>query len=631
MAINTAMVNITLSLSNGTTKAASRRFVERCIALRQASEVTSTKAGSSIAIPVPPVVSPEALDLLLALDALADAAASAQHQSALSGLLLGLGTGGAATSPASASATAKPSTLMQALSDKLLPTSGVWRVDQLAALLTAADCLGCDVLPDILAVLSSRLAGKTVAQMREVLGLPDDLSATELAQANAALTAGTVLPSSFAKETGAAMASLSPSVLALFLGGLPTEDFVTASMTCSAWAWAALDEAVNGKADERKGFAFLAPVVSHMSEAEGVALYKCILHAESSGNRRPNDAQPFTAATKALVLSNALKRLSTLDILTCEQLTFILATARLSRYNAALPQQATDELCCTGQGHLQVAASKVDEAVKVAVASNASPDLVLAIFIAAFTKIAAAVSQAQLLMDCVADAHGTRHAPIVMPHFCAGTQEAVSTACVSLLSTSKEGSTATIRATIALRIRDAAAAQAWLFEGTPRPAVFQVSCVKQCPIRKRVLAPSQLPMHGDVLSHSPFLLRAVRICAAAHREVPEPVTRLPQMVKNSSEVAAKIITWCENSAPNAQWNPDAWLEMDQGLLFEVILMANALDLRAIVELCCGAVANMIKGKSVEEIRALLAMDNFDDGFTPEERAAVRAENAWAFE
>jgi S-phase kinase-associated protein 1 len=103
------------------------------------------------------------------------------------------------------------------------------------------------------------------------------------------------------------------------------------------------------------------------------------------------------------------------------------------------------------------------------------------------------------------------------------------------------------------------------------------------------------------------------------------------MVKNSSEVAAKIITWCENSAPNAQWNPDAWLEMDQGLLFEVILMANALDLRAIVELCCGAVANMIKGKSVEEIRALLAMDNFDDGFTPEERAAVRAENAWAFE
>jgi S-phase kinase-associated protein 1 len=43
---------------------------------------------------------------------------------------------------------------------------------------------------------------------------------------------------------------------------------------------------------------------------------------------------------------------------------------------------------------------------------------------------------------------------------------------------------------------------------------------------------------------------------------------------------------------------------------------------------CKAAAQLIKGKSVEEIRAIFGIVN---DFTPEEEAAVIQENKWAFE
>ena len=47
-----------------------------------------------------------------------------------------------------------------------------------------------------------------------------------------------------------------------------------------------------------------------------------------------------------------------------------------------------------------------------------------------------------------------------------------------------------------------------------------------------------------------------------------------------------------------------------------------------LDLTCMTVANMIKGKTPEEIRKTF---NIKNDFTPEEEEEVRRENQWAFE
>jgi S-phase kinase-associated protein 1 len=60
-------------------------------------------------------------------------------------------------------------------------------------------------------------------------------------------------------------------------------------------------------------------------------------------------------------------------------------------------------------------------------------------------------------------------------------------------------------------------------------------------------------------------------------------------------------------------------------LFELILAANYLDIKALLDLTCTKVASMIKGKTPEEIRKQF---NIVNDFTPEEEAQVREENKW---
>ena len=52
-------------------------------------------------------------------------------------------------------------------------------------------------------------------------------------------------------------------------------------------------------------------------------------------------------------------------------------------------------------------------------------------------------------------------------------------------------------------------------------------------------------------------------------------------------------------------------------LFEIILAANYLDIRSLLDLSCAKVASLIKGKSPEEIRKIF---NIENDFTPEEEA-----------
>jgi len=75
------------------------------------------------------------------------------------------------------------------------------------------------------------------------------------------------------------------------------------------------------------------------------------------------------------------------------------------------------------------------------------------------------------------------------------------------------------------------------------------------------------------------------------------------------------------------WDAD-FVDVDQELLFELILAANYMDIKPLLDLTCAKVASMIKGKTPEQIRKAF---NIQNDFTPEEEEAVRAENKWAEE
>jgi S-phase kinase-associated protein 1 len=60
-----------------------------------------------------------------------------------------------------------------------------------------------------------------------------------------------------------------------------------------------------------------------------------------------------------------------------------------------------------------------------------------------------------------------------------------------------------------------------------------------------------------------------------------------------------------------------YVDVEQEVLFELILAANYMDIKPLLDLTCATVASMIKGKTPEEIRKTF---NIVNDFTPEEEA-----------
>ncbi|PKI45634.1 hypothetical protein CRG98_033950 [Punica granatum] len=61
---------------------------------------------------------------------------------------------------------------------------------------------------------------------------------------------------------------------------------------------------------------------------------------------------------------------------------------------------------------------------------------------------------------------------------------------------------------------------------------------------------------------------------------------------------------------------------------DFVKAANYLNIKSLLDLTCQTVADMIKGRTPEEIRKTF---NIKNDFTPEEEEEVRRENQWAFE
>jgi len=73
-----------------------------------------------------------------------------------------------------------------------------------------------------------------------------------------------------------------------------------------------------------------------------------------------------------------------------------------------------------------------------------------------------------------------------------------------------------------------------------------------------------------------------------------------------------------------EWYAD-FVNVEQEILFELILAANFMDVKPLLELTCATVASMIKGKTPEEIRQHFKIVN---DFTEAEEAQIREENKW---
>ncbi|KAL3634333.1 SKP1-like protein 20 [Castilleja foliolosa] len=71
-----------------------------------------------------------------------------------------------------------------------------------------------------------------------------------------------------------------------------------------------------------------------------------------------------------------------------------------------------------------------------------------------------------------------------------------------------------------------------------------------------------------------------------------------------------------------------FIKVDHSTLFDIILAANYLNIKCLLDLTTQAAADMIEDKTPEEVRKIF---NIENDFTPEEEEQVRMENQWAFE
>jgi S-phase kinase-associated protein 1 len=109
-----------------------------------------------------------------------------------------------------------------------------------------------------------------------------------------------------------------------------------------------------------------------------------------------------------------------------------------------------------------------------------------------------------------------------------------------------------------------------------------------------------------------------------------------------SEILRKVLEWStyhkDEPDPN-EMADDYWekmkteihgwdvefFQMEHSALLELVMAANYLDVRGLLDTACKAVANLMNGKTPEEIRRTF---NVRNDFTPQEEARIRQESEW---
>ncbi|GAB4827983.1 hypothetical protein Ancab_034870 [Ancistrocladus abbreviatus] len=101
-----------------------------------------------------------------------------------------------------------------------------------------------------------------------------------------------------------------------------------------------------------------------------------------------------------------------------------------------------------------------------------------------------------------------------------------------------------------------------------------------------------------------------------------------------AKTLAKVIEYCKKHSEDVPeehlktWDAEIFLNEPRDVIMALILAANYLEVKDLLDLTCQRIADAIKNLSVEQVREFF---NIENDFTPEEEAAIRKEYSWAHE
>lgn len=118
-------------------------------------------------------------------------------------------------------------------------------------------------------------------------------------------------------------------------------------------------------------------------------------------------------------------------------------------------------------------------------------------------------------------------------------------------------------------------------------------------------------------------------------------TQTIPMTDINYETLSKVVQYCEHHVDDvkpedekvnrnntiSEWDQEFY-KVDQALLFKIILAANFLHIKSLLELGCKTVANSMKGKSTEELRTMFGIVN---DLSLQEQEKIKEEHKWVDE
>ncbi|PIA62081.1 hypothetical protein AQUCO_00200223v1 [Aquilegia coerulea] len=170
-------------------------------------------------------------------------------------------------------------------------------------------------------------------------------------------------------------------------------------------------------------------------------------------------------------------------------------------------------------------------------------------------------------------------------------------------------------------------------------------------IKKIIQIESSSSIKGNVVGEIEEPVKELKLCTSDNFVflVPETIMLQSETIKYMIEdgctedeiplpnvtgsILKKVIEYCDKHVcaekeELKKWDAEFIDAANQATLYNLILAANYLSIKGLLDLGTQKVADMIKGKMPEEIRRTF---NIKNDFAPEEEAAIRSENAWAFE